>query len=387
MAVLAMAGCQRREAPAAPPIAVQAKALRSESVLSATRFSATVREERRIELSFKVAGTVKSLLQVPALDGSLRDVHEGDAVTSDPAHPLAQLDTSDYGRAVSAAQERLAQAEAMARSVAALQVDARATFNRIKSLVERDSIARQSYDDALAKKDSAEAGVEAAQRQVQAATVALRQAEDDLKQCNLFLPIPKAVVSRRNIEGGERVAAGMPVMQVMDLSRVRVAFGVPDTKVNQFIIGQKVDIVADAVSNKRFAGQITKIVPAADPRTRTFEVEVTITEPKELRPGMVVTILIGKEESMVLVPMTAVHRGDQKSDCFVYTIVEEGGRQIARQRRIVCDGVYDNRVRIVEGKQSQVRVGDPIVVAGSFRLSEGQAVRVLEAVQDGCGGR
>ncbi len=64
MVVVALAGCNRRPVPTSPPVAVEVKAIRSEPVLSAMRFSATVREEHRVELSFKVPGTVKSLLPV-----------------------------------------------------------------------------------------------------------------------------------------------------------------------------------------------------------------------------------------------------------------------------------------------------------------------------------
>ena len=81
---------------------------------------------------------------------------------------------------------------------------------------------------------------------------------------------------------------------------------------------------------------------------------------------------------MVLVPMTAVHRGDRKGEGYVYTVVEEAGRQIARRRRIMLDGVHDNRLRIVEGDRTEVRVGDPIVAGGSFRLTEGLVVRAVD---------
>jgi RND family efflux transporter MFP subunit len=231
----------------------------------------------------------------------------------------------------------------------------------------------------LAKKDASEASLEAARRQVRAARVALRQAEDDLKHCKLTLPIPEAVVSRKSVEEGERVAAGRPVIEVMDLSQLRAAFGVSDMTIGQFQIGQEVDVVADAYPSKRFGGHVTKIVPAADLRTRTFEVEVTVAKPDGLRPGMVVTILVGREEDMVLVPLTAVHRGEQPGEVYVYAVIEEGVRQIAQQRRIILGGVHDNRMRIVLGKRSEVRIGDPIVVGGSFRLSEGLAVRAVDA--------
>jgi multidrug efflux pump subunit AcrA (membrane-fusion protein) len=153
---------------------------------------------------------------------------------------------------------------------------------------------------------------------------------------------------------------------------------VSDVKVGQFQFGQTVDVTADAFPGQRFSGRITKIVPAADLKTRTFEIELTIDEPKGLKPGMVVTILIGQRQDLQLLPMTAVHRSNGHGECFVYTVVDENGRKIARQRRAKIDGVFDNRLRMVEGSESQVKAGDVIVVTGGFRLSEGQEVRVLE---------
>jgi hypothetical protein len=78
------------------------------------------------------------------------------------------------------------------------------------------------------------------------------------------------------------------------------------------------------------------------------------------------------------VPMTAVQRGAGRDEFSVYTVVEEDGQKVARKRGIKLDGIYDNRVRLVEGSGSEVGVGDVIVVTGAFRLTEGQAVRVLD---------
>ena len=176
--------------------------------------------------------------------------------------------------------------------------------------------------------------------------------------------------------------AGRPVFEVMDLSQVRVAFGVPDTMVTQFQLGQKVAVMADSFRGTRFQGRVSKILPAADLRTRSFEIEVTIDEPQNLRPGMVVTIIVGKQEQAVLLPMTAVQRGESPDGYWVFTVVEEEGRQVARRRRVELGGIYDNRIRLNEGERSEVRCGDAIVVTGAFRLSDGQEVRVLGVPDD-----
>ena len=373
----AWTGCRPTEI-ATPLVAVQTAALKHERVSSEMRFTATVRERHRVELSFKVPGTVVSFLQVSESDGVLRDAHEGDVVAPDSKTPLAHLDDSDYLRRQSMAQERLAQSQAKERASVATVTAIEANYGRIKSLRESGSVAQQTYDDMLAKKLASEAELDASRREVSAATVALQQADDDLRNCALSAPIPKATISRKYIEKNERVAAGQPVMQVMDVSQLRVAFGVPDTKIAQFRLGQVVSVTADAFRSERFSGRVTKILPAADLKTRTIEVEVTIEEPRQLKPGMVVTILLGHEDRMLLVPMTAIQRGAGKDELSVFTLVEENGQKVARRRRIAIDGVYDNRIRLIESSPTEIRPGDLVVVTGAFRLTDGQAVRVLD---------
>ncbi len=360
------------------PTAVRATTLRNEPIDSETRFSASVRELQRIELSFKVPGTVERFMQVREADGRDRDIHEGDVVLADPDNPLAQLDDSDYRRNVAAAKDRLAGAQAKERALAATVTAARATFDRVKALRERGSVAQQMYDDTLAKRDAADAELDAARREISGVSVALQQAEDDWKHCSLALPIPRAVISRKMIERGERVPAGQPVLEVMDLSRMRAAFGVSDKQIGRFHLGREVSVVADAFPGECFQGHVTKVSPAANLPTRTFEVEVTIDDPNGLKPGMLATISVGKHEDVVLIPMTAVQRGAGPDEFTVYVVVDENGRLVARKRRVKLDGVYDNRVRLVEGPSCEVKAGDKVVSGGAFRIADGEVVRLLD---------
>ncbi len=376
--LLLLPGCLRREPEAALPVAVQVTTLKRENLASQSRFTATVREQQRIELSFKVPGTVLSLQQVPGLEGKIRDVHEGDEVVADSGGPLASLDDSDYQRRRDMARDHLAEALARQDATKATATAVQANFARMQALRDRGSVAQQAFEDVLARRDAVVAELDGSRREVSAARTALQQAEDDWKHCSLRLPIAKATVSRKYVESGERVQAGQPVFQVMDLTTMRAAFGVPDTKISEFYLGQTMTVMADAFPGERFVGRVSKILPAADLRTRSFEVEVTIDHPRGLRPGMVVTLITGRQESLILLPMTAIGRGETPEETTVFTIVEEGGRKLARRRRVVLDGVYDNRIRLVE-KGSGVSEGQTIVVTGAFRLSEGQEVRLLES--------
>ena len=372
-------GCRRHEAEAPLPMAVQVAALKREEIASQSRFTATVREQQRIELSFKVPGTVASLLQVPGLEGKLRDVHEGDEVVADPAHPLASLDDSDYQRRLEMARDRLAQAKAKQRATEATVTAVRANFDRMKALRERGSVAQQAFEDVLARRDSSDAELDGVASRGSAATTALQQAEDDRKHCSLQLPIAKATVSRKYVESGERVQAGQPVFQVMDLATMRAAFSVPDTKVNQFSPGQTMTVMTDACPGERFVGRVSKILPAADLRTRSFEVEVTIDHPRGLRPGH------GRHADH-----GAAGKPDPASDDGHRAGRNAGGndRLHDRRRRRPKGGPSPPRANSAASsttasawskRGSQVGEGQMIVVTGAFRLTEGQEVRPLES--------
>ena len=144
--------------------------------------------------------------------------------------------------------------------MAATVTGVRATFERIKALRERDSVAQQMYDDTLAKRDSAEAELDAVQREIGGASVALQQAEDDLEELFARLAdsqgrhLAKVDRTRRTRAGR---AAGVrdhgPLARPRGLRRFRHA----DQSISRS--GRSVAVTADAFPGEHFAGQVTKI--------------------------------------------------------------------------------------------------------------------------------
>ena len=105
---------------------------------------------------------------------------------------------------------------------------------------------------------------------------------------------------------------------------------------------------------------------------------MTIDDPGALKPGMVVTISLGRDEMMILLPLASIVRGADNDDVAVYAIAEEQGQPVAHKRRVKLGAVYDNRVQLLEGPGSQVGAGDRIIVSGAFRVAEGQVVRTIK---------
>jgi multidrug efflux pump subunit AcrA (membrane-fusion protein) len=64
-------------------------------------------------------------------------------------------------------------------------------------------------------------------------------------------------------------------------------FGVADVAVPEMELGRTLAVETESMPGKEFRGQITSVFPAADPKSRAFNVELTIPNPGyQLRPNM-----------------------------------------------------------------------------------------------------
>ena len=371
-------GCRSATVEESLPIAVQVTTVRRQEFASEMRYSATVKELQKVDLSFKVAGTVQELYQVAGADsGRTRDVQVGDAVPA--AAVLARLDDADYRRKLSAAGERLAKAESQRVAARADAELAAKELARRQSLTAKGAEAVENLEVAQRRRITADAALVSAERDVDAARIEQQQAQDDLDNCAITVPqMGLAYVAEKYVERNERVVPDRSVFLLIDVSKVRVAFGVPDSLVGQLESGQELPVVAESLGGQKFTGRVSKVSPAADLRTRTFLVEVTIDEPGKLKPGMVVTIGVGENRQGLLLPMTAVQRGRTRTGFVVYRVVSQGGRDVVRECPVELDGVYDNQIHVQTSPSSEISEGDAVVAVGAWRLSDGQPVRVYE---------
>jgi RND family efflux transporter MFP subunit len=357
------------------PVAVEVEPFLPEVVSDELPFSGTLKERQKLELSFKVPGTVRSLYQVKGPDGIDRDIQAGDRVPMGAA--IAKLDDLDYLRDLETAREQLARAKARVEIGRANADLAKKDLVRYQNLASRGSVADQSVDTSHARARVTVAELIVSEHEVASAELALRKAEQDLKDCTLTVPLADATVVERMIEQDERLAANKVIFRLIDVSKLVVTFGVPDAMVGLLRPGQTLSATSDAFRGESFAGRVTKIAPMADSQTRTFPVEVTIDEPRGLRPGMVVTVDLGHSSRAYLIPVTAALRGEKPDDFAAYEVVEEGGQAVARRRAVELDGVGDNRIKIKTGPGTGLREGAMVVVSGANRLHDGQIVRIL----------
>ncbi|HET9261912.1 MAG TPA: efflux RND transporter periplasmic adaptor subunit [Vicinamibacterales bacterium] len=267
---------------------------------------------------------------------------------------LVQLDTR---------QERaqLAAVEAQ-RELAGLN------FDRMRGLLDERVISRAEYDRAMAehKQTDAQAG------EIRAA----------IERKTIRAPF-SGVLGIRQVNLGQYLAAGDPVVLLQSLNPIYVNFGVPQQAAGQLQKGGEVRITATDVAGQAFAGPITAIDAVVNEATRNVQAQATLANPGgRLRPGMFVQaeLIVGSSRSVVALPATAISYAPFGDSVFVVSDFEGANGESyrgVRQQFVKLDGARGDQVAVVSG----VKAGDEVVTSGVFKLRNGAAVVVDNTVK------
>ncbi len=353
----------RQEAPYQKPLTpVHVQAATSYAEAAGIRYSGTVEPNLRVDVAFKVGGYVEGLLQVGA-GGPSRSVQEGDQVTRGAV--LATIRDTDYADKRNQALSQLRQAE-VSRDYATEESE------RADRLFAATSVTKVDRDGAKTKLDVARAQVDGARALVQ-------EADHALADIALKAPID-GVVMKRLVEVGSLVGPGTPGFVLADTRLVKVLFGAPDVVVNKLKIGTPQTVTTAALPDGELRGTITRVSPLADPRSRVFDVEVTIPNfDGRLKVGMVVALQVAQGAPVsapVVVPLTAIIRAHDKPNEYAVMIVEErGGQQIARLRNVQLGQAFGNSIAVTAG----LRTGERVIVTGVTLLTDGEQVSVTQS--------
>jgi len=241
---------------------------------------------------------------------------------ADLQNALASVDahgrTGQAQAQLSAARAAVAQAQANAGRTAS-------DLERYQALASRGVVSRQQEEAAETANRAALAELDAARDQVTAATAALtgaaakveamRAARDQaalqLSYANVVAPT-EGVVSRKNVEVGQLVQAGQPLMSVVPLDDIWVTANLKETEIKDVTAGDPAEIRVDSYSGRVFRGHVESLSPATgakfsllppDNATGNFTkvvqripVRIRLDSPQDpqhpLRPGMSVKVTV-----------------------------------------------------------------------------------------------
>jgi multidrug efflux system membrane fusion protein len=223
-----------------------------------------------------------------------------------------------------------------------------------------------------------QADVDSAQSRLDQAKSMIQKTQAIIAQKEIRAPFA-GTLGVRQVDLGQYVNPGAPIVTLTDLSTLYVNFTLPSQMRSEIKVGQKVEVTADAFPGRKFTATITTIEPQVSANTRTMRVQATMANPDEaLLPGMFVdaAVVLPSEAPVVVLPETAVDYtlyGDS-----AYVIRPDGtdanGKPILKAHRVaIKTGLrWDDKVAILDG----LKPGDQVVAAGQIKVQDGAAVAV-----------
>ena len=337
-----VSACAKQEPPPAQVRPVALLRVSANGTGSGAVFAGEVKPRHEADLGFRIGGKVIAR----SVDVGAR-VHRGQV--------LARIDPTDLGL----------QAEAAKAAVAAARTElsfTQAEYQRYQQLFAQKFVSanaldqkKNAFDTARAKLEQAEAQLAVSRNQ---AAYAMLVAERD------------GVITAVNVEAGQVVIAGQPLMKLAGEDEREVAIAVPENRLAELKAAPSLAVALWAQPGKLYRAKIREVAPAVAAATRTFDVRVSVLDADAaLAWGMTANVIVPTQSSpgTAVLPLTAIYRDNERPAVWVY----DPRTQQVQLRPVSIAQYREDGVVVRDG----VREGEWVVPAGVHKLTEGQKVR------------
>lgn len=299
--------------------------------------------------------------------GVLKKLYVEEGMTVKAGQLLAELDDAD--------------ALAKAKQAEAQMHKAEATFAHAQAAIPKHLIPEYEYEQDKFDLAAQRAAYEAANIQ--------------LSYTRIVAPVD-GVIAERSIKLGNLVQANQNLFRIVGMNPLQAVLNVPERQLGILKAGQAVQLEADALPGKKFAGSILRIAPVVDPASGTFRVTCQFRDASAiLRPGMFarIEIVYDQRADALTVPRSALVEEDGQTSVFVVdkappapAAKTEPGKPVAKtpvvvpsgfvaHRQLVKTGYSDgDKVEIISGLDAGARV----ITVGRNAVRDGTAVLVLD---------
>jgi len=196
----------------------------------------------------------------------------------------------------------------------------------------------------------------------------LRQAKVEYERGFARAPID-GVVNYLFVDEGEFIDRGKPLLDLVNVDKIKINVSVPELDVRYLRTGQKTLVTVDAFRDRQMTGTVDFVAYKADPATKTFLVRVLIdNQGHDIRPGMIARVAFMRRviPDALSAPLFAlVDKGGER-----ILFVEKDG--VAHARSVSLGIIERDRVQITKG----LEVGDHLIVQGQTEVEEGMRVNV-----------
>ena len=173
--------------------------------------------------------------------------------------------------------------------------------------VNKDDIVLQLSGEELAET------IQSASETLRGAELSMQNMQDAMNSYTITSPISGTVIEK-NAKVGDALSSGTDLCTIYDLSYLEMTINVDELQVSSLQVGQEVRVTADAVPDKTYVGEVTRVSMKGDTSggTTTYPVTVRIDETDGLRPGMNANaeIVVAQAKNALAVPNAAIVRGN-----------------------------------------------------------------------------
>ena len=217
--------------------------------------------------------------------------------------------------------------------------------------VNKDDIVLQISGDDLSE------AMQSAAESLRSAELNMDNMQEAMNNYTITSPISGTIIEKA-AKAGDALTAGADLCTIYDLSYLEMTINVDELQVSSLSVGQSVQVTADAVPDKTYIGEVTRVSMKGNSSggTTTYPVTVRIDETEDLRPGMNANaeIVVAEAKNTLTVPNAAIVRGS-----YVLVTKDSPSAVNADESMIAPDGyVYvpvktgvsdDNYTQIVSG--------------------------------------
>lgn len=327
------------------PLLVRSMLVKVDENVQMFKYSGEVHGRYESQLAFRVNGKIL-----------VRNVEVGSIVQ--PGDILMQVDSSDSQLSVQIGEAAFNSAESKMKL-------AKDNLMRKQTLYDGGALSKAEYDAAIDSYNAAEAACRQAEAQLQ-------QLSNQLQYCDLKADCA-GTISAIRVETGQFVAAGTPVITLVQDGEREVEISVPENRVDDLSKVTNLKVSFWALPDVILDGRVREVSPVADSIARTFKVRISLLEPPaDLKVGMTSSVELnisgGEQDFLAAIPLSAIYQTGGGPSVWV---ISDG---IANLRTIQVAGFDRDRVKVSAGLND----GETIVIAGVNKLLEGQKVRLME---------
>ncbi len=259
--------------------------------------------------------------------------------------------------------------EAAAEQARAQMLAAKTNLEKSKKDFERTQMLFNSGDVADIELEGYRLTYQSAEAQYKGAIAALRAADRQVSDSHIKAPVPGLIATRR-VEVGEMVGPGMEIVNIVDVSSLKVKLSVAEEDIVKLRVGQTAVLHIDSRPRERFTGKVFTVgAKSESPNGHTYPVEVVVpnTWKDPVKVGMFarVEIQARSAKGVLTIAKESLVEDGAKPAVFV---AKDG---VARLRPVTLGIRSNNLLQVVNG----LARGELVISFGQKALKDGTPIQ------------